>query len=253
MIVWFVLFLISGPILLDYAKHVAANSWAWYALVFVPITPLAILMTPTQRPRVIAAVLLVTLGAAVETVAMASATLRLGRLGFVLAATGILLLQGRGSARTAVLLVLCVPLPHWILESMGDRLLPQLAQILATFSQWSGTPALALGAQIESAAGIFKLEATDIGWTSAILAFGLTWFVCLRSKIPVRDSILGGTLMAIGGALGHALITVTLFHRSTSAAPSALRSDRDLLAYALVLVGIGLLSAGLSRRRTRAD
>jgi len=245
--VWVVLFLVSGPILLDYANHIATQSWAWYVLAFLPITPLAISMTPVRKPRVIGAILLVTLGATLETVAMASASLGLGRIGFVLAATAILLLQGRASVRTTVLLVLCVPIPHWILERLGETLLPQLAQILATVSRWSGTPALAIGTQVETSASIFELDATDVGWTAAVLAFGLTWFACLCFKVPIRRSILAAALIAIGGVLGHALITISIFHLSTSTDPSALRLGRDLLSYTLVLLGVGIASVWLIR------
>jgi hypothetical protein len=245
--VWVVLFLASGPILLDYASHVATHSWAWYVLVFLPITPLAISMTPVRKPRVIGAILLVSLGATLETVAMASASLGLGRIGFILATTAVLLLQGRASVRTTVLLILCVPIPHRILERLGETLLPQLAQILATVSRWSGTPALAMGTQVEKSASVFELDATDIGWTAAAFAFGLTWFACLCFKITIRRSILAAALIATGGALGHALITISIFHLSASSDPSALRLARDLLAFGLASFGVGIASVWLIR------
>lgn len=245
---WCVLVAISVPILLDAARHVLTSSWALYALAFPPLTFVALRAGAAGRPHFAVAFSLVLVGISIETVALTTGTLRVGRIGFVLCVAALLVLQGRLRARAAVLLLLCVPLPHAAMKWAAEPLLPELAEGLAMLWRAFDIPTLVFDAEIEWPTGLLKLEPVDIGWTAATLGFGLAWFVCMRRRIPLLRTIGVSVAAALLGASIHLAATTALFSFADPSDPTVLRFVRDGLVYA----GLGGIAAAALSRRTSA-
>jgi len=240
---WVALFLVFTPVLIDLARHVATNSWAVYALAFPPLALVVVHATPRSGSHVVPALFAVVLGMGIEAIALASGTLRLGRIGFVVCVAAVLLLEGRFRMRTAVLLGLCVPLPHWILERTAAGFLYPIADALAAMDRASGTPALALGASVERVSGVMLLEAVDAGLTAGVLGFGLAWFAFTRRHASFAETLGLSFMMAVLGVGVHLVATLLTFHVGSGAELDSLRWIRDAVAYG----GVAVVVAGLFR------
>lgn len=249
-IAWGALFVVFMPVLVDLARHVTTNAWALYALAFPPLTFLAARSTPPGPSRLVPALVAVAVGMGIEAVALASGTLRLGRIGFVLCVAALLLLEGRFRMRIAVLLALCVPIPHWILERTTPGFLVRIADALAALDRASGTPAVALGASVERASGLLLLESADAGLTTAILAFGLAWFASTRREMSLARTAAISMATALIGVAVHFVATLVVFHMGDGTDVDSQRMIRDAIAYG-VLVGLVVGLFRLPMLRTR--
>lgn len=235
-IAWLVLALASAPVLLDYVEHVISHSWAWYAVVF-PICAISSVWRADRRAhRVIPAILLILLGIIWEIIASASGMLRLGRPGFLLAAAGILAADGRLDFRRFVMMALAIPLPHALLEKIGDPILFLNAAILTRTLRAGGVPALATTQGVERPAGLVIFNAMDVGWTSAIFAFGLAWVLFERHGSSWAKTLIGSGATAVVGFAVHLLCTTALFAFVEPSAIANTRIWRDVLSYSVIAV-----------------
>lgn len=235
--IWVALTAISMPILLDYGQHVASHSWAWYAPILLLLTVVAVLASPRQGSRPLAATILVAIGVGVQAWAVASGVLRLGRLGVVLCAAGVLLLHGRAHGRSLLLLALAIPVPNLVMARLGEPLLVGLSHAVAIWTRWTGTPALVSGHRVDSPGGSLYLDESDLGCSAAVFAFGLAWFVCARHAVPILRSFVLSSLAALLGTIAGGLVTILLYSsRASTQNVDSLRTLRDLCVIGLLLL-----------------
>jgi hypothetical protein len=238
-IAWSFLVLGSIPVVLDYIEHIHSHSWAWYACVF-PVCAVSSLWRARKRtPRIILATLLILFGIAAEIYASASGILRLGRPGFLLAASGILAAEGRLDVRLFVMMALAIPIPHTLLVKIGEPLLFLNVEILARSLQAMGVPALATAQGVERPAGLVSFEAIDVGWTSTIFAFGLAWVLYERVGRSWSRTLIGSGIAAVMGFVVHLLCTTILFTLVEPSGIADVRTWRDVLSYCVIAVGAG--------------
>lgn len=222
-IVWPGLLVAFSPVLLELAEHLIAHPWTRSALVFPWLSALAIRADrgrSESKPLIWACVVL---GILIELVAVSGGILRVGRVGLVVAAMGIVCGAGWARPLTTLLLVWVLPLPSALMRLAS----PDLE------SAWGGTvaalvPGLALDAASSGPALVagehaLRLVAPDgglalgfglagLGWFNAI-AVGhrggrawvgsIGWGICL---IPVQLGILaiGGLALVAGCGPGRA-------------------------------------------------
>lgn len=248
-IAWIVLVLASLPILLDYVEHVLRHSWAWYTWVFPVCVASSIGRAERRAPRTIPAIILILLGIALEIFASASGMLRLGRPGFLLAASGILEADGRLSIRRFVMMALAVPIPHALLARIGEPLLFLNFEILARTLQAAGLPAIATAEGVERPAGLVFFRAMDAGWTSAIFAFGLAWVFFEYRGSSWRRTLIGSSIGAGVGFIVHLLCTTVLFALAEPSAIEHTRIWRDVLSYGVLAGGMAWVWARHLRAR----
>jgi len=249
---WLVLALASFPIILDYIQHVLSHSWAWYAWVFPICVLLSVSRAKRRTPHIVPAISLITLGIVCEIFASASGMLSLGRPGFILAASGILLADGRLDLRRFVMLALAIPLPHALLEKIGPPFLFLNIEMLARMFQIMGVPALATLHGVEQPAGILMFKANDVGWTSAIFAFGLAWVLFERYGRPWLQTLIGSAFAAVVGLLIHLLCTTLIFAFIEPSAIANARIWRDILSYSMIGAAIGGYRALCLRAKPRS-
>ena len=233
-IAWIVLFLASIPIVLDYIDHVFSHSWAWYAWVFPVCVVLSVLRAERRASRIIPGILLIMLGLAGEIFASASGMLNLGRPGFLLAASGILAVDGRLDLRRFVMMALAIPIPHALLERIGTPLLFLNIELLERTLQAADIPALVTAHGIERPAGVVIFKAIDVGWTSAILAFGIIWVLFERRGSSWPQTLIGSTVAAVFGFTVHLLCTTALFASVEPSAIADARIWRDALSCSVI-------------------
>lgn len=236
-IAWIVLVLASIPIVLDYVEHLLTDSWAWYAWAFPLCVVSSVWRAERRASRIVPAILLVLFGIAWEVVASASGMLRLGRPGFVLAASGILAADGRLDLRRFVMMALAVPIPRVLLERMGEPLLFVNFELLARTLQMAGVPVLATVQGVERSTGLVIFEASDVGWTSAIFAFGLAWVLFERRGSSWGKTLIGSGIAALAGFVVHLLCTTVLFALVEPSSIADTRIWRDALSYSAVVAG----------------
>ena len=100
---WLALIICFSPVLVDLARHLVAEPWALYVLLFPPLLArCAVCEGPDARSVRMGAVLLA-LSLAVELVAVGGGLVRLGRLGLPLGVIGVSRAFGLLSLRTALL------------------------------------------------------------------------------------------------------------------------------------------------------
>jgi hypothetical protein len=238
-IAWGVLVLASIPVLLDYVEHVLSHSWAWYAWAFPICGVLSVSKANRQASKIVPAIVLILFGIAAEVVASASGMLSLGRPGFLLAASGILAADGLLSLRRFVMMALAIPIPHALLERIGEPLLFLNATMLENFLQAVGVSALATTHGVRRSDGMVFFEAMDAGWTSTIFAFGLAWFLFERRGSSWMQTLIGSGIAAVVGFAVHLLFTTALFGLVEPSAISDARIWRDVLSYSAIAVGTG--------------
>jgi hypothetical protein len=233
-ITWIALLILSAPVLLDWGRHLTSHSWAAYALVFPILTLLSARHEPRHSKFVLPGLCLAALGVTIQLWALASVSVRNGRPGFILCALGILLMQGRGHWRTLVPLLLCVPLPHVLLETIGQTSLPSLARIVAELSQASGFPALASARSIEFPHRVIYLDATDLGISAGLFGGGIAWFACSRIQLNLVRSAFISATAGLGAMLVHVTVTGAIFMFSAATIRRGDRPLRDFLVYGIV-------------------
>jgi len=233
-ILWIVLVLASIPIILDYIDHVLGHSWAWYVWVFPVCVVSSVRRTKRRAARTIPAILLIVLGVIIEIYASASGILRLGRPGFLLVASGVLEADGRLDFRRFVMMTLAIPIPHTLLTIIGTPLLFLNVTLLKHTLQALCIPALATAQGIERPIGMVAFKAVDVGWTSAIFAFGLVWVLFASRRSSLLQALIGSAVAALVGFLIHLLCTTALFAAMDPSELADARIWRDAVSYSVI-------------------
>ncbi len=251
-VAWLVLFVASIPIVLDYVEHVLTHSWAWYALAFPACVVSSVWRAERRTSRTIPAILLILFGIVWEVIASAAGMLRLGRPGFLLAASGILAADGRLDLRRFVMMALAVPIPHALLGRIGEPLLFLNVEMLTRTFQAAGVPARATAQGVKGPAGLVIFEAIDVGWTSAIFAFGLAWVLFERLGSSWGPTLIGSAFAAVAGFAVPLLCTTALFALVEPSSIADTRIWRDALSYCVIAAGMGGYWILRLRARARA-
>jgi hypothetical protein len=226
--------LATGPILADWLRHVALNSWTLPSLAFPFLLTWIVSQQKSGRRQAGAAIALSILGSILVVGALLSGAPRLGRPGVLLGVAAILLLFGRLQIRSAVLLALCLPIPSFIQNRVGQPLLPLLASLLTEILEKMGPARPFGGLDATRQSALRFLAPEDLGISFALLAAGISWARDAHRVAPVRISLINAACAAF---LGIAIHTgMTLAWLSTGQASASSRSGRDLAAAAMILV-----------------
>jgi len=109
-----------SPTLLDLSQHWWSHGWARYSLVFLLLLIHVCAQHAPVKPHPTLGVALLLAGLSWQLAAIAVTALPLARPSLALAAVGFLLVRGACSPRYALLALLIVPIPHAVLDVLGD-------------------------------------------------------------------------------------------------------------------------------------
>ena len=230
---WLGLLAALSPVLLDWARHLAAEPEVRYAAVFIPLGLHLARIQPVPTARRSWGLWLLVAALCFCVLAVGGGVSRFARLGMPFAVLGMAVWLGRPSPAIAALALWTIPVPSFLMQ-MGGRLLEAL-------------PALPIA-----------LEPFDLGLPLAALLSGLAYHAALARDEDMRTAVRAAILAALlalplqAAAVGLALGVAAL------GAPELARAS---LSHGLTLVAAGLVAqrlmatrlAELAARMQRAD
>lgn len=225
-LLWLALGICFSPVLTDLARHLAAEPWARYVLLF----PL-LLARCARRERWDASsarmgAALLVIGLVVELLAVGGGVVRLGRLGLPLVVIGLSRAFGLFSLRTALLALWWVPLPHALVSLCSPALETAWLHLVAWPLDLIGAEIRVEAALARAGGAVLALSGPDGGLPLAALLSGIGWYTaarlgdglwrCLRRSaswallaFPLQVAVLG--LAAAGLLLGASGASLQLF------------------------------------------
>jgi hypothetical protein len=252
--VWLLLLGATSPVLSDLARHLAAEPWALYSLVFWALFLRELARRPAElRPRPWGYALLA-LALALQLVMLRAGWPRIARPAVGLAALGLALALGHPRPSLALTALLAVPAPSSLVEAWS----PGLERAVAHGASWAlgligvaadVTTVAGRALLIRTAEGNMRLEPSDGGLPLAALLGGLGWYAGARLGLPPTR------LLAHGAA--HALLAAPLQLAGAVAAIGACaggapRAARVLLTFGPALGALAVVWVLARRRRSTA-
>ena len=247
------LVLALSPILLDLGAHFAAQPWARYALVFVPLCLFALMRTQPRPARALDGYLWIALALCAEFAAIGGGTDRIGRLALPLAVIGACRAFGLAPLRHALVAVWLVPVPYALLTQLGPRVHELMVALTAPLLGALGLEAAIQNGHLAGPGGDLALNATNSGLTLAALFSGLAWYTSVRAG----HGSLGAARAALLGGLAAFPAQVVLF--GIGAVTCALSAPgvgsfflQPIVWSVVALLGIGCFELFKSPRAPRA-
>ena len=209
-VLWTGLAFAFAPTLADSFHHLVLQPWTRATLIF-PV--LALVAARAERPCTASRSgwVLILLGISIQLLAIGGGLVRVGRIGFVLAAIGLCRGAGWCSLPAALLLGFLLPLPHAVLELGSPWLEGGLAQVAAFFAAGLGFEVVPGRDVLTSAGATLRLADHDGGLGLAVLFAGLAWFDWQRSprRSLRRLLFLAGLCVLAAGAVQVASLTIS--------------------------------------------
>jgi hypothetical protein len=204
-----------SPVLAELAEHLRDESWARYALVFVPLFALVLRAEPSIPARRDGLVLL-GLALAFELFCLAGNTTRLARPAFALAIVGLCRSFGLARARTSLLAFWLVPVPWVLLKLTSPGLERFWIEAAAALVNALGGAVEVQRSVVHGVAGSFAVRASDSGGIPVVMLAGLGWYAGLRCRATLRGCVqraltwgaLGLPAQAVGSAIAVSTLAV---------------------------------------------
>jgi hypothetical protein len=186
---WLAVGLAFSPVLVDLAHHLAVEPWARYSLIFPPL-----LVWCASRERVTPQAArdgFWWLGLAIllELLAVGGGVTRLARPGLPLAAIGICRAYGLVSARTALLALWAIPIPHLVSAFASPGLERTLLGIGVVAANALGGNVDVLGSRALVSGGELAVAPFDGGLPLAAMLSGLGWYASLRCETGLSAAV----------------------------------------------------------------
>jgi hypothetical protein len=181
-LLWLALAICLSPVLVDLARHLAAEPWALYVLLFPPILARCALRERPDAPSARMGAALLAIALALELVAVGGGVERLGRLGLPLAVIGMSRAFGLLSWQAALLSLWWVPLPHFLLSLFSPALETVWLHVVAWPLDRVGADIAVEAALVRAGAGELALSEPDGGLPLAALLSGLGWYASARLR-----------------------------------------------------------------------
>ncbi|MCP5070255.1 MAG: hypothetical protein GY946_27110 [bacterium] len=186
-------FVASGPALINLGEHWIAHAWSRYSLLFAPLLVVAVRSDQHdgsgRAQRWLGAGLIVA-ALVVQLAAVVVSHVQVGRPALALAVVGLLLLRDIASLRCALLALWVVPVPHplmnalggdtsveWIFESAAALLAP-LGFVYEISRHW-----------VVSGASEFHLRTVYLGLPLLVHLLGLGWYACARRSTDFKTTL----------------------------------------------------------------
>jgi hypothetical protein len=211
-VLWLGLVGAFSPVVADLLCHCAAEPWARYALVFVPLLAVCVRQSRAGARQSADGYLWLLAGILIELVAIRADAIRMARPGLALAVIGLCRAFGLASAPASALVLWLIPVPSMILALASPDLEMAWARLALGPLGWLGAQMSLEGARVLAPAGVLALRPSDGGLTLLALLSGLGWYASIRagrdapaaarralawgaSAIPIQAA---GMLLALG-------------------------------------------------------
>ena len=233
--------------LAELVGHLRAETWARYALVFIPLFAVVLRGAAASPPRR-DGLLLVAAALAFELFCLAGNTTRLARPAFALAVVGLCRAFGHAEGRGALLAFWLVPVPWVVLKLVSPGLERLWLDASVALVHAFGGDLEVQRSVVQGAAGSLTLRASDSGLVAVALLSGIGWYAGLRLRdtltLCARRALLWGAI----GIPAQAVATLAAVVAVAAGQPAFGRSILDPLLW-LLLAGLGITQAERLFRR----
>jgi hypothetical protein len=179
-LLWLALGICFSPVLTDLARHLVAEPWARYVLLFPLLLARCALRERSDAPSARMGAVLLVIGLVVELVAVGGGFVRLGRLGLPLAVIGMSRAFGLLPQQTALLALWWVPIPHAVVSLHSPALETAWLHLAAWPLDLIGADIGVGAALVRAGGGELALSDPDGGLPLAALLSGLGWYTSAR-------------------------------------------------------------------------
>lgn len=174
-----------SPVVVDLLRHCAAEPWAGYALVFVPLLAVCVRQSRGDARASPNGYLWIVVGVVIELVAIRADAVRMARPGLALAAIGLCRAFGLASVPASLLALWLVPVPSLILARPSPDLEMAWARLMLEPLGWLGAQLGMDGARVVAPGGVLELRPSDGGLPLLALLSGLGWYAAVRAGCGV--------------------------------------------------------------------
>lgn len=212
---WLVFAAAFLPTLSDLARHLVAEPWALYCVVFFGLFAREAILGIADRRRLGMGLALVSLALIVEFVMVTAAWIRLARPALALGMVGVALALGRPRFRHSLLALWAIPLPSAVL-ALGFPLLEAVVRGVA--------PELPLtfSSPLETHSEVLMIRPQDSGLPLAASMAGLGWYSAVRSGLASERGLWRAIRWAsLGIAIQACVVGAALMMTSADAVQAA--------------------------------
>jgi len=180
-VLWLGLVGAFSPVLVDLLRHCAAEPWARYALVFVPLLAVCVRQSRAGARASADGYLWLLAGVLIELVAIRADAIRMARPGLALAVIGLCRGFGLASLPASALAFWLVPVPSMILALVSPDLEMFWARLALGPLGLLGAQLSLDGARVLAPTGVLELRSSDGGLPLLALLSGLGWYASIRA------------------------------------------------------------------------
>jgi hypothetical protein len=180
-VLWLGLVAAFSPVVVDLLRHCAAEPWACYALVFVPLLAVCVRQSRAGARPSADGYLWLLAGILIELVAIRADAIRMARPGLALAVIGLCRGFGLASTPASALAFWLVPVPSMILAFASPDLEMAWARLALGPLGLLGAQMSLDGTRVFAPAGVLELRPSDGGLTLLALLSGLGWYASIRA------------------------------------------------------------------------
>jgi len=236
-----------SPVLADLVRHWAAEPWARYSLVFVPLLVWGLARSPAAARATADGWIWLGLAIALEILALAGDAVRTARPALALGAIGLARATGLAATRPLVLLLWVTPLPRVLAGIASPDLERFWVQAVLPLAHAFGATLALEGSSVLAPTATLELRFVDGGLLLAALLSGLGWHSAMLAGARLPSAI----ARAIGWAalaLPLQLIIVALaLGLLAGGSPGAARAVLEDTLWVVAAAGILVVSARASR------
>ncbi len=241
-IIALLVFVASGPALVNLGEHWIAHAWSRYSLVFLPLLIVAIRSDRhddsgrAQRwlgAGLIAAALVVQLAAVIIS------HVQVGRPALAVAIVGLLLLRQTASLRCALLALWVVPVPHGLMNFLGgDASVEWIFESAAALLAPLGFTYDISRHWVVADTAEFHLRTVYLGLPLLVHLLGLGWYSCVRRSTDFWTTLGVLVLLALSApAIQFLAIVVALL---------AVQAGHLVVADAMLETGSWIVTAAIA-------
>ena len=239
---WPALLVAFSPVVLELFRHLGAEPWARYVLIFAPLLTIAIVTSrdrvqPSSRGYVLLALAIV-----FEFFALRGNLARFARPTFALGTIGLCQVHGLAPIRTAALALWLTPVPSFVMSGLG--LQTALLGVAIPLARLFGAELSLEESTVIAPSGALEVMPSDGGLPLAALFSGLAWYASVRAGASLPATAVRAVSWS---AIAVPLQTVVMLGALATGSPGAARSILDHVGVVAAMAGFAWIELRLRR------
>jgi hypothetical protein len=246
LLAWLALLVAFSPVVLELFRHLGAQPWARYVLIFAPLLTIAIV---TSRDRVQPSsrgYVLLSLAIVFEFVALRGNLARFARPTFALGAIGLCQVQGLAPVRAAALALWLTPVPSFA-NDLG--LQTALLGVAIPLARLFGAELSFEESTVVAPSGVLEVLPSDGGLPLAALFSGLAWYASVRAGASLPATAIRAITWSAVALPVQVAVMLAALAALAAGSPGAARSVLDHVGVVAALAGFAWIELRLCAQR----